>query len=112
MADKKYKVWLAGLKVGDRVVVDNGYGNTTRYSFTEVTKVTATGGLRIKGYTARLFKNGKVPSSEFDNSYSLLEPTDEITNEIILLRARRYLKNVEWSEVGDDRVLQVWEFLR
>ena len=95
-----------------KVIVDNVYDSTTRYSFTEVVKVTPTGGLRIKGYTARLFKNGNVPSSGFDNLYNLLEPTDEIADEIILSRARRYLKSVKWSEVGDDMVRQVWELLR
>lgn len=110
--DKPYKGWLEGLKVGDQVIVSTyEFGHATHMP-SEVVKITPTGGLRIKGYTSRLFKNGKVPPSAYSSSYALLEPTPEIVDKINLSRMRGYLKNVVWDKVDDDVVKQVRELLR
>ena len=112
MADKRYKEWLAGLNAGDRVIVDSGAFGQQRYDITEVTKVTPTGKLRIKGYTSRLFNNGHTSSGGWDSSCTLREPTKELIDTINLSRMRAYLRKVEWNKVGDDTVRQVRELLR
>ena len=107
MADKQYKEWLAGLKVGDKVIVDSGGCGKYRYDLSEVMKVTPAHGLRIKRYTSRLFKNGRVPATEYDTPYKLLEPVDEIICTIELSLARSHLNAVDWDDVNDDIVRRV-----
>ena len=108
MSDKRYKEWLAGLKVGDSVIVLG----QARYTPSKVIKVTPNGGLRIKGYTSRMFKRGMVPATEQDTSYTLCEPTKELIDIINVSRMRSYLKNAKWDKIDDYIVKRVRELLR
>ena len=112
MADKQYKEWLAGLKVDDNVIVDSGACGKYRYDLSEVMKVTPTHGLRIRRYTSRLFKNGRIPATEYDTPYRLLEPTDELLCALESSSARRHLNAVDWDDVNDDIVRRVRDLLR
>lgn len=110
--DEPYKKWLTSLEVGDTVIVSAGGFGCTTYTPSKITKVTPKGGLRVKGYTGILFKNGHVSSRGRDASYTLREPTNELVDSINLSRMRKYLSNVDWGKVDGGIVRQVRELLR
>ena len=104
--------WLAGLKVGDTVVVKSSNVVKARYDVTEVMKVTPTRGLRIKGYMTKLFKNGRVPSHGWGESLYLCMPTNDLIDKIAVDKMRKYLKKVDWEKIPADVVKHVCGVVR
>jgi len=101
--DEHYKQWLNDLKVGDVVVVEQPSYQFIYY-LTTIADVTSAG-VRTKGFPSVLFTDGEYWIGKFE--YLLLEPTDEILDEINLINNRRRLESTNWSGVDDDVVADV-----
>jgi hypothetical protein len=67
MWDKEYDDWLAGLKVGDKVIVNGGHMPTSNY-VDRVAKRTATGIITLRGDIARC-REGSKPRTFDKNGY-------------------------------------------
>lgn len=107
MTDDHYKQWIDELKVGDDVIVQQPY-DPMPYYMSKVVKITPKGGVRVKGFTSLLFKNGDAHNGEY-HWYRLLEPTNELLDQMNLIDMRRQLKAIDWNKVDDEIVRDVWD---
>lgn len=107
MTDEHCKQWLNELKMGDEVVVEQPHEQMPYY-MSKVIKITPKGGIRVKGFTSLLFKNGEAHADAY-YWYRLLEPTDELLDNINLINMRRQLRAIDWNKVGDEIVRDVWD---
>ena len=107
--DTHYDQWLAGLKVGSEVVIEQPYTRMPYY-LSMVTEIAPDGRIRAKGFSSLLFKDGDA-STDNKYWYTLLEPVDEILDKINLINCRKSIMSTNWNKVDGDTIMDVWDLL-
>jgi len=111
MKDEGYDQWLKDLKIGDRVIVERSYIDISM-SVSMVVRITPKGGIRIKGFESRLFKDGEGNIRGDYALHRLLIPTEERIDEIRMLRIRDEIRSTNWHLIDDDVVKSIYELLK
>lgn len=103
----EYEDWLAGLKVGDKVVVVNErgllYGN--KYTFSTVTKITPSRLISIEGEVNK-FKSGYEMGKSYYHD-RIIPPSSEVDDKMFRERAIRKMESLNIEKLTNDQLREI-----